>query len=317
MLKLIGRKLLIMAILLPLLNIIGFTYAQVHPRLFVPVAGNAPEPSGLSYGDYLRGLLGGNMGTVGQINVAEVIVDPLRASLILVGFALLAAVVLGLLLGFLSISRRTRRITPQALVVLSAGSSMPGFIFGGMVLSAMVYRTLYAGARQTPLPISGFGVDEHLILPVAILALQPALYIAKVTAGLLENELQQDYIRVARSKGLSWTQMLWRHALPNMIGPVLVTIGESMRLILGALVIVEAIFIWPGIGRIFLFTIGLRLDARPPGIYFGNPPLLAMILVIFGFLLLFADLLSSMLAYWVDPRLGRAQESRRTAVARS
>jgi ABC-type dipeptide/oligopeptide/nickel transport system permease component len=93
-----------------------------------------------------------------------------------------------------------------------------------------------------------------------------------------------------------------------MIAPVLVTIGESVRLIVGALVIVEALFIWPGIGRIFLFTVGLRLDARPPGVYFGNPDLLATIVVILGAWLLLADLIASALSYWVDPRLGLANE---------
>jgi ABC-type dipeptide/oligopeptide/nickel transport system permease component len=222
--------------------------------------------------------------------------------------ALAVAIVFGLLLGLLSISPRTKRISPQALIVLAAGSSMPGFLAGGMLLSFMVYQTLYAGNPRTFLPLSGFGLDEHLILPVIVLALQPTMYIAKVTAGLVEHELQQDYIRVARSKGLSWLQLLWLHALPNMIAPVLVTIGESVRLIVGALVIVEALFIWPGIGRIFLFTVGLRLDARPPGVYFGNPDLLATIVVILGAWLLLADLIASALSYWVDPRLGLANE---------
>ena len=189
---------------------------------------------------------------------------------------------------------------------------MPGFLFGGLLLSFMIYQTLYAGRPRTLMPISGFGMDEHLILPVLVLALQPMMYIAKITANLLENELQQDYVRVARSKGLSWMRLLWSHALPNMIAPVLLTIGESLRLMVGALVIVEAIFIWPGIGRIFLFTIGLRLDARAPGIYFGNPYLLAAIVVILGALLLAADLMANVLAYRLDPRLAQSGEDART-----
>lgn len=315
MLRLIVRKLALILILLPLLNAVGFYYATIHPRLFVSPTGVSVEASTSRYGNYVQGLLAGELGCVGNQDVASVIADPVKNSLILVLAGLVVAVVFGLLFGLLAISPRTKRISPQALIVLAAGSSMPGFLAGGMLLSFMVYQTLYAGNPRTPLPLSGFGLDEHLILPVIVLALQPTMYIAKVAAGLVENELQQDYIRVARSKGLSWLRLLWQHALPNMIAPVLVTIGESVRLMVGALVIVEALFIWPGIGRIFLFTVGLRLDARPPGVYFGNPELLATIVVILGTWLLLADLIASALAYWVDPRLSQANEQTEIVLA--
>lgn len=312
MFRLILRKFLLILIFLPLLNLVGFMYALVHPRLFFSPTGNNNNAALVraSYSDYAQGLWTGNLGQVGNQSIAEIIADPIRNSLILVGVALTVAVVMGLLLGLLAISPRSKRLSPQGLIVLSAGSSMPGFLLGGLLLSFMVYQTLYAGRSRTLLPISGFGLDAHLIMPVLVLALQPAMYIAKVAAGLLENELQQDYVRVARSKGLSWMRLLWRHALPNMIAPVLLTIGESLRLMVGALVIVEAIFIWPGIGRIFLFTIGLRLDARPPSVYFGNPYLLATIAVVLGAILLLADLMANVLAYRLDPRLEQESEQR-------
>lgn len=311
MVRLILRKLLLMLIFLPVLNVIGFLYARVHPRLFFSPNAQPGEGSDAAYMDYLRGVLRGDFGQIGRQTILEIIREPILHSLILLGVALLVAVVIGVLLGLASISPRTKRISPQALVLISAGSSMPGFLLAGLVLSFMVYQTLYAGNPRTFLPISGYGLDEHLILPVLVLAMQPAMYIAKVTAGLVENELQQDYVRVARSKGLSWARLLWTHAMPNMIAPVLLTVGESIRLMVGALIIVEAIFIWPGIGRIFLLTIGLRLDARPQGVYFGNPPLLAAIAVVLGALLLFSDLLANLLSYWLDPRLGQAEDRKR------
>ena len=301
--RLMLRKLLLLLIILPVLNFIGFSYARLHPRLFSSPLSSTTAITEASYVDYLRGLLQGNFGQVGRISVAEAIAVPFRNSLVLVGVALLVTVVLGILIGLLAISPRSKRLSSGGLFFLSAGSSMPGFIFGGVLLSAMVYQVFFSDATRTFLPISGYGLDEHLILPVLVLALQPTLHLAKVIAGLLENELQKDYIQVARSKGLSWGRLLWSHAIPNMISPMLVTIGESIRLMLGALVIVEAIFIWPGIGRVFLFTVGLRLDARPPGVYFGNPPVLAAIAVLLGALLLLADLITAVLANLADPRL--------------
>lgn len=316
MARLIARKFLLILLFLPLLNWVGYTYARIHPRLFASALGNTVSASFETYPDYLRGLLlEGNLGRVDRVPVAEILSGPVQHSLVLVGFALATAIVLGLLLGLLSVSPRTRRMSTPGLFVLAAGSSMPGFLLGGVLLSIMVYLLFFTDATRTFLPISGYGLDEHLILPVLVLAIQPTLHLAKVAAGLLENELQKDYIQVARSKGLSWPQLLWSHALPNMMSPILVTIGESVRLMVGALVIIEAVFIWPGIGRIFLFTIGLRLDARPPGVYFGNPPLLAAIAVVLGAILLLSDLLFSVLAYSFDPRLSQTEDELETAVA--
>lgn len=315
MARLITRKLLLMLIFLPLLNLVGYTYAQVHPRLFTSALGNAVTATFEPYPVYLRGVLAGNLGRVDRVPVAEILSGPVQNSLVLVAFALVTAIVFGMLLGLVSVSPRSKRMSTSGLFVLAAGSSMPGFLLGGVLLSIMVYLLFFTDAKRTFLPISGYGLDEHLILPVLVLAIQPTLHLAKVVAGLLENELQKDYIQVARSKGLSWPQLLWSHALPNMMSPILVTIGESVRLMVGALVIIEAVFIWPGIGRIFLFTIGLRLDARPPGVYFGNPPLLAAIAVVLGAILLLADLLFSVLAYSFDPRLSQTEDELETAVA--
>lgn len=316
MARLITRKLILMLIFLPLLNFVGYVYAEVHPRIFQSPLGNSVSANFVPYSAYIQGVLfAGDLGQVGRQPVSQILGTPIHNSLVLVGFALLVSIVLGLFIGLFSVSPRTKRMSTSGMFVLAAGSSMPGFLLGGIILAGMVYLVFFTKANSTFLPISGYGLDEHLILPVLVLAIQPTLHLAKVVAGLLENELQKDYIQVARSKGLSWQQLLWSHALPNMVSPILVTIGESVRLMVGALVIIEAVFIWPGIGRIFLFTIGLRLDARPPGVYFGNPPLLAAIAVVLGAILLLSDLLFSLLAYSFDPRLSQAEDALETAVA--
>ena len=99
------------------------------------------------------------------------------------GFALLASVFLGLLVGLLSVSPRTKRMSSTGLFVLAAGSSLPGFLLGGVLLAGMVYLLFFTDATRTFLPISGYGLDEHLILPVLVLAVQPTLHLAKVVAG--------------------------------------------------------------------------------------------------------------------------------------
>lgn len=317
MVRLIVRKLILMVIILAALNYVAYHYAIRHPGLLLYPFSDITDPNAefaeSQYPAYVQAALKGDLGEVAGTPVTELIREPIRNSLVLLAVAMATTVVVGLALGFLSISPRTWRLRPWALIMLATGSSMPGFVFGAIILSLLVYYQLYGGHGKTLLPISGYGIDSHIVLPVIVLSIQPTFHLAKVITGLLENELQRDYIQVANSKGLTWGQIVRRHALPNILSPVLITIGEALRLMVGALVIVEAIFLWPGIGRIMLYSIGLRLDAGPAGVFFGNPNLIAVLAVIMGGWLLIADLIASLLAYRLDPRLSVAVEKREVA----
>lgn len=314
MARLIVRKLILMVIILATLNYVAYHYAIRHPGLlFYPFSTITDPDAGFAesqYPAYVRAVLQGDLGEVAGTPVTAIIREPIRNSLVLLAVALATTVVMGGALGFLSISPRTWRLRPWALMMLATGSSMPGFVFGAIILSLLVYYQLYAGQGTTLLPISGYGLDGHIVLPVIVLSIQPTFHLAKVITGLLENELQRDYIQVANSKGLTWRQIVRRHAWPNILSPVLITIGEALRLMVGALVIVEAIFLWPGIGRIMLYALGLRLDAGPAGVFFGNPNLIAVLAVIMGGWLLIADLIAAVLAYRLDPRLSAVAEKR-------
>ena len=312
MIRYLIRKSLLMIIILVVLHFVAYHFALRHPaHLFYPFS-SSTDPNAVfspsQYPAYVRGLLRGDLGEAGGAPVAEVIGDPIRKSLVLLGVAVVVTVTTGLLLGFLAISPRTWRIRPAATLLLAAGSSMPGFVLGAIILSFLVYQLLFSGSGTTLLPISGYGLGRHLILPVIVLAVQPTFHLAKVTAGLLENELQRDYIQVAQSKGLNWRRVLGRHAWANVLSPALITIGEAMRLMIGGLVLVEAIFLWPGIGRILLYSLGLRLDAGPTGNFFGDPELIAILAVILGSWILLADLVAGLLAYHFDPRVSVAAQ---------
>lgn len=307
MLRMIGRKLILMLILIPLLNAVGFFYAItiVQDR-----SRRVTEFSPLTaYTDYLSGVFSGDLGLVGRVPVAQILQDRLAASLILLGIAITLTAVVGILLGSAIVSRQTRRMRPWGLLLTTAGSSLPGFLLGGVVISIVVYETLYGirsdlGQRLTLIPLSGYGLDSHLILPLIVLATRPVLHIAKITGSLLEDELQKNYIQVAYSKGLRQRAIYWRHAFKNIIAAVSTTIGHSMRYLIGGLLIAEMMFLWPGVGQMFVFTLGQRLGVQSQWQYYGNPPLMAALFVVLGVLLLAADLLASSAAYASDPRLG-------------
>lgn len=315
MARLLGRKLLLMLLLLPVLNAVGFYYAVTFAPAVITNEFNFVVSEHVStafwpaYQTYLQNMMEGDWGAIQRTPLRSFLLRPLMNTLWLLLIGVGVTVVLGPLVGVLAVSPRTGRIGRRAQLVLTVGSAVPGFFLGSLLIVALIYlaRADWYPGRGTPIPVQGFGIDAHLILPVLTLAARPVLYIASVTAGLLENELQQEYVRVARSKGLGWGRLLWRHAFPNIVAPVTVTIGQSLRLLISGLILAEALFDWRGLGRLFLLVVAIESRGRTTE-YFLKPELLALILVFFGLVLLLADLIASVIAHLADPRLRQVDE---------
>lgn len=316
MLRLLLQKVLLLLLLLPILNAGAFYYALTFApgdTIYIrgqPVERPAPPPFLPLYRTYVQRVLRGDFGEIQNFPVTQRIAQPLKNSLVLLVAALAVATVLGPLLGLISISPQTNRMRPAAQVLLTAGSAVPGFFLGSLLIAFVLYtaRQAWFPGRGPLIPVQGFGLDSHLILPVLTLAVRPTVYVAHMTASLLENELQQGYMQVARSKGLRWRRLVWHHAFPNVISPLITIVGQSLRLMISGLILVEALFDWPGIGRLLTLVV-TNPDVRAQGSsfrgYFLEPELLAMITVVLGILLLLADLLAAVLAYVADPRLRR------------
>jgi ABC-type dipeptide/oligopeptide/nickel transport system permease component len=301
--RLVARKLLLMVLILALLNAVGFAYAAYHPHTDVPEQWR--QTVSTDYPAYVRGVLSGDWGTIDNRAVWPIVANAMGKSLLLLLAATVIMALLGVTFGVVSVSRRTRRIKPWALIVATGGLSMPGFFLGVAIIGSMLYGAIYISSKALFLPLSGYGLDAHLILPILVLASRPTLQIARIVAGLLEHELQQDYVRVAQSKGLAWQVLFWQHAFPNVASAVAITVGQSMRILISSLIIVEALFLWPGIGRVFMEQTVIRIDGRGPSFFHAQPEYMALLAMAFGALLLVSDLLAGLLSYWLDPRLSR------------
>lgn len=310
MTKLVVRKGLLIAVLVPLLHFAGFAYAsligphQVSARYnFFALDQTPPPPLVPAYAAHVRGLLAGNLGEIQYVPIRTYIGPAFVNSAGLLACAFGVTVVLGPALGVWAVSRHTHRIRPAAQVLLTVGASAPGFFFGSLLIAAILLVPLPPGWNVAQwIPIQGFGWNAHLIVPVLTLAIRPVLYIANLAAGLLEDELQQDYIRVARSKGIAWRRLVWNHAIPNIRSTMIVALGQSFRLMASTLILVEALFDWRGVGWQFLNVIALSRRGQPSPL-FMQPQLLALLVGCFGLVLLFADLVASVAAAWIDPRL--------------
>jgi peptide/nickel transport system permease protein len=167
----------------------------------------------------------------------------------------LGAMVIALLVSFplgILAALRQRTIVDYLVSVLSLiGQSVPSFWLGIMLI--LIF------ARQLRLlPSAGSDTWQHLVLPAVTLALPLVGVLTRlVRSGLLEV-MHEDYIRTARAKGVSSSAVLTRHAMRNMLIPVVTVIGIQLGNLLGGAVIVETVFGWPGIGRLLVNAIFQR-----------------------------------------------------------
>jgi len=249
---------------------------------------------------YVTNVLQGDLGTsfVHGRSVAAVIAERLPATLLLVSTALVLSSVAGVGLGALAarLGRRPTDLTLNAVALL--GYATPSFWLGQMALLALAVGTgLFPvqGMTDARNPQTGLGylvdVLHHLALPALVLAANElALTTRLVRTGLLEA-LGTDYVRAARAKGLP-EGLVIRHALRNVMLPVITVIGSRAGMFLSGAVLIEVVFAWPGLGRLLLSSLLAR----------DYPVLLGMFLLAsLGVIL--ANLITDLAYAWLDPRI--------------
>lgn len=138
---------------------------------------------------------------------------------------------------------------------------------------------------------------RHLVLPVACIVLTHAGPYIRLVRGSIRDVLATEYYRAARARGLPGGLLLWRYLLPNALTPFATWMGLTLPLLVGGTFIVEWVFGWPGIGRLFLQAAIAR----------DYPMLMAAVLTT-GILVIAGNLLADMLVAWLDPRLRRTND---------
>jgi peptide/nickel transport system permease protein/oligopeptide transport system permease protein len=196
--------------------------------------------------DVVRGDLG--MSIKDRRPVATMIGETLPATAQLAGAAVLLSVLIGVPLGVVSAARPGGIVDNLVRVVSLAGLSMPVFWTG---LVFIVFFSVQLGW----FPVAGRGTLRHLVLPSVTLALPSIAILARMTRASLLEVLQEDYVRTARSKGLSRRSILYKHALRNALIPVVTALGLQLGQMLGGAVLTETVFSWPGLGRLTVFAI--------------------------------------------------------------
>ena len=232
--------------------------------------------------------------------VAELILDRLGPTVLLVMTALLSAIVLGTLLGVLA-SRKPDSVGSGAVTVLSlVGYSMPVFWTGILlvILFGKVWPVMPIAGMRDVRAMGGGGwadildVAHHLVLPAVTLGIIYLAQYSRLARASMLEVLGSDYIRTARAKGLSDGVVTFKHALRNALMPLVTIAGLQFGNLISGAVLVETVFSWPGLGT-------LALDA----ILGRDYPTLLGVLTFSALLVIVANLLTDLSYRWIDPRL--------------
>ncbi|WP_243546940.1 ABC transporter permease [Pseudodesulfovibrio tunisiensis] len=261
------------------------------------------KPLWEQYFIFLKGALHGNFGNSFVYNepALKIILTRLPATLELAFTAMLMAVFVGIPLGMVAGIQHDNWIGRNIMRFSILGFSLPTFWVGLMliIIFSVHFDLLPSGGRGDTVDLFGIPVSflswdgiKHLILPAMNLALfKTSLAIRLSRAGVQEN-LQMDYVKFAKAKGLSNTRIIGLHVMKNIMIPVVTVLGMELGNLIAFAVVTETIFAWPGMGKLVIDSIGV-LD---------RPIIVAYLLItvtMFIIINLIVDILYSIL----DPRV--------------
>jgi peptide/nickel transport system substrate-binding protein len=213
------------------------------------------------YGHWVLGLLHGDFGLsyTYRIPVGRLIAERLQVSLPLAIYALCLSSLIAFPVGLIAAARRGRPADWLLTGVTQFGLAVPNFWLGLLLVLLFAVNLHWVSAGGFPGWGAGFWPAlQSLTLPAIALGMPQAAILARVLRGALVETLHEDYIRTARAKGAGEWQVLWRHALPNALVPVLTILGMQFSFLLAGGVIIENVFFLPGLGRLVFQAIVQR-----------------------------------------------------------
>ncbi|BBK39496.1 ABC transporter permease [Allostella sp. ATCC 35155] len=213
------------------------------------------DPLHVRFGSYVANLVQGDLGTSFRTRepVTKVIAQRLWPSLKLTIAAMGFAILVGVPLGFIAALRPGSLIDMASMVVAISGLSLPKFWLGLMLMYLFALTLGW-------LPSFGYGDGglRHLILPAVALGVSPMALLARTTRAGVLDVLNADFVRTARSKGMSEYRVVRWHVVRNALVLVLTTIGLQFGSLMGQAVVVEKLFSWPGLGSLLVDSVFQR-----------------------------------------------------------
>ncbi|MBM3266616.1 MAG: ABC transporter permease [Candidatus Sericytochromatia bacterium] len=254
------------------------------------------KPVYVQYFFWLGSLLTGNLGNslfTGR-PVAEMILERLPNTFILMGSALVVSLSIGVTLGVISALKQYSAFDFLVTTFAFIGYSLPVFWFGVMLLLVFA-ATLHwfpAGGMYSVGNQSLLDLLWHMVLPVAMLSIVHIAGWSRYMRSSMLEVIRQEFVRTARAKGLAERVVIVRHAFRNALIPIVTIVALALPGLFGGAIMTETIFAWPGIGRLFFDSLGK-----------ADFPVLMAILTISATLVIVCNLLADIAYSALDPRI--------------
>ncbi|MBX3071382.1 MAG: ABC transporter permease [Thermomicrobiales bacterium] len=270
----------------------GFSDARdAGVRNPITLAGELLDTQFFNYlGRVFRGDLGPTYASVGSESVQDVIKDKFPVSLRIGLVAITFAVLVGIPLGLISALRQNTSVDYVCMFLSTLGIAVPTFV-SGLILLIFMSRMLNISPIRRPDEWHGFFSTAYL-LPGMVLGLGTTAYVTRLTRASVLEIKQQDFIRTARAKGLSRTNVTIKHILRNALLPVITIIGPAAADLITGSIIIENIFGAPGLGSSFVTSIGKR-----------DYSMLVGVTIFYASLIALANILVDISYGFLDPRI--------------
>jgi ABC-type dipeptide/oligopeptide/nickel transport system permease component len=251
------------------------------------------RPLHVQYWDFLKDLVRLNFGRsiIRPVEAIDIVLEALPRTIMVGLTAATIAILLGLPMGILAAVRRGSFISFAVILVSLLGQSAPSFFISVMLI-------LVFSVQLHLLPSFGYGSPAHLIMPALALSGRLMAQVARLIRSEMLEVLSREYILTARGKGLAERIVIGRHALLNALIPAITIIGLELGRLLAGSMIVETIFVWPGVGKLLVDAV-LRRDF---------PVVQASVFVI-AILITMTNLVVDLLYLALDPRLRSPRSS--------
>lgn len=253
------------------------------------------RPFLMQYLDWLGGLLKGQLGVsiVAGQSIAEQILESLGPSLMLTVTSMTVAISIGISLGLLAGSSLGTRLDAFLSSVAVVGFSVPGFLVGIMLLYVftVMWPVLPSGG-YVPFTEDPLGCLRSLVLPSLALGSALSAVLMRQMRGSMAKTMHQDFILVAKAKGLPHRTIIVGHALKNSLIPVITIIGLQIGNVIGGVAVIETIFSLPGMGHLAVDSIMSR-----------NYPMLQAVILLTAVAVMLINLAVDLLYAVVDPRI--------------
>lgn len=245
------------------------------------------QPLYVQYGRFMAGIVQGDLGGsyFYRRPVVQVIAERVPATVELALAAFLVAGLIAIPLGIIAALREGTAVDNAAVLFSLVGVSLPNFWLGPLLIILFSIKLGW-------FPVSGKAGLASLVLPAITLGAAFAAILSRMTRASLLERLGEDYLTVARAKGLPEWKVILKHALRNALIPIITVMGLQIGALLSGAIITENVFSWPGIGTLLINAIEAR-----------DYPLVQGCILFISLSYVFVNLLTDLFYGWADPRI--------------